>query len=100
MKTDETVLVTRAKIDWYSSLERKGSRFMGNQSFKKKAACLSERSNQKATTDNELRGEKPTTVLHPEESTRIGNPRYFSCSIRPRDPRKKSEITLYACRRS
>jgi hypothetical protein len=100
MKTDETVLVTCAKIDWYSSRERKGSRFMGNQSFNKKAACLSEQSNQRATTDNELRGEKPTTVLHPEESTRIGNPRYFSCSIRPKDPRKKSEVTLYARLRS
>jgi hypothetical protein len=34
----------------------------------------------------------------PKESATIGNPRYFSCSIRPSDPRKKSQITLYTVR--
>ena len=36
----------------------------------------------------------------PEQSKNIGRPKYFSSLIRPKNPRKKSEITLYACLRS
>jgi hypothetical protein len=34
-----------------------------------------------------------------KESNKTGNPKYFSCSTERRDPRRKSEITLYATRR-
>jgi hypothetical protein len=39
------------------------------------------------------------TAPEPKESTKIGRPKYFTSLIRPKDPRKKSEITLYACLR-
>jgi hypothetical protein len=35
----------------------------------------------------------------PNDFKKIGSPKYFSSLIR-QDPRKKSEITLYACLRS
>ena len=53
---------------------------MGNETFKK-----------------QMESARPTAP-EPKESSRIGNPKYFSCSTRPKDPRKKSEITLYAAR--
>jgi hypothetical protein len=74
---------------------------MGNETFKKrqkKATRLSERRNQRANTDSELQ-EEPTTAPQPKELAKIGGPKYFSCLIRPKDPRKKSEITLYATRK-
>ena len=36
----------------------------------------------------------------PNGSKNIGRPKYFSSLIRPKNPRRKSEITLYACLRS
>lgn len=49
-----------------------------------------------------LETEKPKraeSTLEPKDSTKTGNPKYFSCSIGGRDPRRKSEITLYATRK-
>jgi hypothetical protein len=68
----------------------------------KKAARLMERRNQKASASRDREDDKreptgPTT--EPKESTKIGNPKYFSSSIRLRDSRKKSEITLYTARK-
>jgi hypothetical protein len=45
-----------------------------------------------------LEEEKPNTAQR-KESNKIGNPKYFSCSMGRKDPRRKSEITLYAPRR-
>jgi hypothetical protein len=68
----------------------------------KKAARLMERRNQKASVGTDLQEDKrepagPTTA--PKESTKIANPKYFGSPIKPRDPRKKSEITLYTTRK-
>jgi hypothetical protein len=54
---------------------------MGNEAFKKRL-------------------EESARPTAPEESTKLGRPKYFTSLIRPKDPRKKSEITLYACLRS
>jgi hypothetical protein len=68
----------------------------------KKAARLMERRHQKANASSERQEDKrepagPTT--EPKKSTKIDNPKYFGSPIRPRDPRKKSEITLYTTRK-
>jgi hypothetical protein len=67
----------------------------------KKAARLMERRNQKGNAGSDRQNDKqeptePTT--EPKEST-TGNPKYFGSSTRLRDPRKKSEITLYTARK-
>jgi hypothetical protein len=62
-----------------------------------------ERINQRAKAGSGLEEQNSKTAESrsaPNDFTKIGNPKYFSCSIRPKDPRKKSEITLYACLRS
>jgi hypothetical protein len=68
----------------------------------KKAARLMERRNQKAGAGTDRQEDKrepagPTSA--PKESTTIANPKYFGSPIRPKDPRKKSEITLYTTRK-
>ena len=39
------------------------------------------------------------SLLKPKEATTFGNPKYLGCSRGPRNPRKKSEITLYAAKK-
>jgi hypothetical protein len=68
----------------------------------KKAARLMERRNQKASAGPDRQEDKrepavPTTA--PQESTKITDPKYFGSPTRPRDPKKKSEITLYTTRK-
>jgi hypothetical protein len=68
----------------------------------KKAARLAERKNQKgnASTGRQEDKREPTVpTTESKESTKLGNPKYFGSSIRLRDPRKKSEITLYTTRK-
>jgi hypothetical protein len=64
----------------------------------KKAARLMERRNQKTSVGTDLQEDKREPTA-PKESTKIDNPKYFGSPIRPRDPRKKSEITLYTTRK-
>jgi hypothetical protein len=69
----------------------------------KKAARLMERRNQKASAGTDPQEDKrepaggPATA--PNESTKITNPKYFGSPILPRDPKRKSEITLYTTRK-
>jgi hypothetical protein len=68
----------------------------------KKAARLMERRNQKASanTDRQEDTRKPAGPPTPsKESTKIANPKYFGSPILPRDPKKKSDITLYTTRK-
>jgi hypothetical protein len=68
----------------------------------KKAARLMERRNQKASVGTDLQEDKPEPAgptTAPKESTKNANPKYFGSRITPRDPRKKSEITLYTARK-
>jgi hypothetical protein len=58
-----------------------------------------EQENKKAVTGDKIEVEKAKPsgcVLRPEPR---GKPRYFSSSVRPRDPKRKSEITLHATRK-
>lgn len=66
----------------------------------KKAGRLMERRNERAKAGNKLGEEKPKAAglisrAEPTELMQISKPRYFSCSIRPGNPKRKSEITLY-----
>lgn len=69
----------------------------------KKAARLMERRNQKASASVDRQEDKrepaggPATAL--KESTKIANPKYFGSPILPRDPKRKSDITLYTARK-
>jgi hypothetical protein len=68
----------------------------------KKAARLMERRNQKgnASTDRQEDKREPAgATTAPKESTKIANPKYFGSPVGPRDPRKKSEVTLYTTRK-
>ena len=67
----------------------------------KKTARRMERKNEKARTTNKLQEEETKTAgsvprPEPKELIQFGRPKYLSCLIRPRDPKKKTEITLYA----
>src|SRR5205809_6813207 len=67
----------------------------------KKTPRRLERKNEKARTTNKLQEEETKTAgtgprPEPEELIQFGRPKYLSCLIRPRDPKKKTEITLYA----
>src|SRR5205823_6926778 len=67
----------------------------------KKTARRMERKNEKASTTNKLQEEEPKTAgsvprPEPKELIQFGTPKYLSCLISPRDPKKKTDITLYA----
>jgi hypothetical protein len=68
----------------------------------KKAARLMERRNQKASVGTDLQEDKREpggSTIAPKESAKIANPKYFGSPITPRDPKKKSGITLYTTRK-
>jgi hypothetical protein len=68
----------------------------------KNANRLRERRDEKAKAGSKFENEKPAEPVSRLQSTalaKVGNPKYFSCSIRPRDPKKKSQITLHATRK-
>ena len=86
---------------------------MGNETFKKrqkevsrrekrqkKAARLTERRNERAKTGSEPQEKTPSTGQSVSRSESKGNPKYFACATRFREPRRKSEITLYNDRHS
>ena len=57
--------------------------------------------NERAKTERKVQEEEPKTAEsvprpEPKELIQFGRPKYLSCLIRPRDPKKKTEITLYA----
>jgi len=54
---------------------------------------------QMSTKLEEEKPKRAESTPEPKESNKIGNPKYFSCSMGRNDPRRKSEITLYATRR-
>jgi hypothetical protein len=77
---------------------------MGNETFKKrqrerarrekrekKAARLTERRNERTKTESEPQEENPQTADFQHEPKRT---QYFTSAAKPRDPKKKSEITL------
>jgi hypothetical protein len=88
---------------------------MGNKGFKRRQESptrdqryknvdrLPEGINQTAKASSAL-GEETLKAAEsksePNDFKKIGRPKYFISLTRPKDPRKKSEITLYACLRS
>jgi hypothetical protein len=64
----------------------------------KKTARRMERRNERANAGNKLGEEKPAGLVsraEPIELVHISQPKYFSSSARPRNPKRKSKITLY-----
>jgi hypothetical protein len=51
--------------------------------------------NERAKTESEVQEEEPKTAESVFRAEPKGKPIYFSCAGRPRDLKKKSEITLY-----
>jgi hypothetical protein len=80
---------------------------MANETQKKREKELARRDKRqkKAARRLERRDEKTKPIgeadslLKPKEATTFGNPKYLGCSRGPRNPRKKSEITLYAAKK-
>ena len=64
-----------------------------------KTARGMERRNEKAGTANTLQQEEPAPRPESKEHLQLGRPKYLSCLIRPKDFKKKTEITLYAARK-
>jgi hypothetical protein len=58
----------------------------------KKAARRIERRNEKAKNDTDFEAERRATLA-------LTGIKFFSCAGRARDPKKKSEITLYTIRK-
>jgi hypothetical protein len=50
---------------------------------------------ERAKTESEVQEEEPKTAESVFRAEPKGKPIYFSCAGRPRDLKKKSEITLY-----
>jgi hypothetical protein len=82
---------------------------MGNDTFKKrqkeharrekrekKAARLMERRNERTKTESEPQEKNPQTDSRGEPK----GTQYFTSAARPRDPKKKSEITLHNVKNS
>jgi hypothetical protein len=70
----------------------------GRMKRQKEAARLTERKNKTQTTGNNLQEEESKTAGSVFRLKPKGNPKYFTSASRPRDPKKKSEITLYNVR--
>jgi len=51
--------------------------------------------NERAKTGSEIQVEEPKTTESVFRSEPKGKPVYFSCTARPKDLKKKSEITLH-----
>jgi hypothetical protein len=68
----------------------------------KKAARLLERRKEETKPVGALQEQKPESadsLLEAKAATKFGSPKYVSCSRGPRNPRKKSEVTLYAAKK-